>query len=107
MGSSTRRTLRLGFSITLALAVVIGAAILLDRIAVLRDLLAWSWIPAVVLSLVLLGAAAGVAFALQRPASLSAEAALPEAVISRPSVPQCRRQPAVISVHGLDAQAGC
>lgn len=107
MGSSTSRTLRLGFSITLALAVVIGAAILSDRIAVLGNLLAWSWIPAIVLSLALLAAAAGIAFALPGPASLSAQAALPEPVVPRPTVPQCRRQPAVISVHGLEAQSGC
>ena len=107
MGNSTRRTLRLGFSTALALAVVIGAAILSDRITWLGGLLAWSWIPAVVLSLVLLAAAAGVAFALPQPALLSAEAALPEPVVPRPTVPQCRRQPAVISVHGLETQAGC
>ena len=107
MGNSTRRTLRLGFSTALALAVVIGAAILSDRITWLGGLLAWSWIPAVVLSLVLLAAAAGVAFALPKPTLLSAEAALPEPVVPRPTVPQCRRQPAVISVHGLETQAGC
>src|SRR5438876_44029 len=107
MGSSTGRSLRLGFSATLAVAVVIGVAILSDRVAALSDLLAWSWIPAVVLSLLLLAAAAGVAFALPRPTSRSAEAAQPERVVPRPIVPQCRRQPAVISVHGLEAQAGC
>src|ERR1051326_4154880 len=105
MGSSTGRSLRLGLSATLAVAVVIGVAILSGR--VLGDLLAWSWIPAVVLSLLLLVAAAGVAFALPRPTSRSAEAAQPEPVVPRPIVPQCRRQPAVISVHGLEAQAGC
>ena len=105
MASSTRRSLRLGFSITLALAVMIGAAILSDRMTVLGDLLTWTWIPAVFLSLVLLAAAAGVAFAL--PRSHPAEAAVPEPVVPHPTVPQCRRQPAVISVHGLEAQAGC
>ena len=107
MGSSTRRSLRIGFSITLAVVVVIGAAILSDRVTVLSDVLAWSWIPAVILSLVLLAAVAGVAFALPRPAVRSAEDALPEPVVPRPTVPQCRRQPAVLSVHGLEAQAGC
>jgi hypothetical protein len=107
MGSSTGRSLRLGFSATLAVAVVIGVAILLGRVTVLGDLLAWSWIPAVVLSLLLLVAAAGVAFALPRPISRSADAAQPEPVVPRPTVPQCRRRPAVISVHGLEAQAGC
>lgn len=107
MGNNTRRGLRLGFSTTLALAVVIGAAILSDRTTALGDLLAWSWIPAVVVSVVLLAAGAGVAFALPRPASLSTEAALPEPVVPRPTVPECRRQPAVISIHGLEAQAGC
>ena len=107
MASSTRRSFRLGSSITLALAVVIAVAVLSDRIAELGDLLAWSWIPAVVLSLLLLAAAAGVAFALPRPALLPAEASLTEPVVPPPTVPQCRRQPAVISVHGLEAQAGC
>jgi hypothetical protein len=107
MASSTSRSLRLGFSTALALGLVIGSAILSERINVIGDILAWSWIPAVVLSLVLLAAAAGVAFALPRPALRSAEEALPEPVVPQPTVPQCRRQPAVISVHGLEAQAGC
>jgi len=91
----------------LAVAVVIGLTTLSDSFTVLGDLLAWSWIPAVVLSLLLLVAAAGVAFALPRPTARCAEAAQPEPVVPRPIVPQCRRQPAVISVHGLEAQAGC
>lgn len=107
MGSSSIRTLRLGFSTALAIAIVIVAAIVSERITFLGDLLAWTWIPAVVISLVLLAAAAGVAFALPRPVLLSAEAALPEPVVPRPTVPQCRRRPAVISIHGLEAQAGC
>ena len=28
-------------------------------------------------------------------------------MISRPTIPECRRKPAIISVHGLEAQAGC
>lgn len=107
MASSIRRSLRLGSSITLALAVVTAAAILSDRVTVLGDLLAWAWIPAFVLLLLLVAAAAGVAFALPRPTSLSQESALPEPVVPRPTVPQCRRRPAVISIHGLEAQAGC
>lgn len=107
MGSSTKRVIRIAFSMVIALAVVIGAAILSDRITMLGDLLAWSWIPAVIVSVVLLAAAAGVAFALPRPASLSTESRLPEPVVPRPRVPQCRRRPAVISIHGLEAQAGC
>ena len=107
MGSSTKRVIRLAFSIVIALVVVIGAAILSDRITMVGDLLAWSWIPAVIVSVVLLAAAAGVAFALPRPASLSTESRLPEPVVPRPRIPQCRRRPAVISIHGLEAQAGC
>jgi hypothetical protein len=107
MASSTRRSLRLGFYAIVAVATGIGAAILSDRITILGELLAWSWIPAVALSLVLLAAAAGVAFALPRPVSLSVDASVPEPVVPRPTVPPCRRRPAVISVHGLEAQAGC
>src|SRR5438105_8385766 len=73
----------------------------------LSSLLAWSWIPALTLSLLLMVAATGVAYTAPRPTSLSAEAAMAEPVVRKPTVPQCRRQPAVISVHGLEARAGC
>ena len=103
----TRRSFRLIAVVVVAVALVVGAAFLSDRVQALDSLLAWSWIPALTVSLLLGVAAAGVAYAAPQPTSLSAEAATAEPVVPKPTVPQCRRQPAVISVHGLEAQAGC
>jgi len=105
--NSTRRSFRLIAVVVVGIAVVVGAAFLSDRVSALGSLLAWSWIPALTVSLLLVAAAAGVAYAAPQPTSLSAEVAMAEPVVPKPTVPQCRRQPAVISVHGLEAQAGC
>ena len=101
------RALRLSTALALGIAAAIIAAVLSMQIPVLDEVLAWSWLPALVLSLLLASAAAGIAFAFPRPRSLSSEALLPEPVVPKPAVPRCRRQPAIISLHGLEAKAGC
>lgn len=107
MGSRTMRELRLTTALALGVAAAIIAAILSMQLRGPDEALAWSWLPALVLSLLLVSAAAGIAFAFPQPTSLSSEALLPEPVVPKPAVPQCRRQPAIISLHGLEAQAGC
>jgi hypothetical protein len=107
MASRTMRAVRLTAAFALGVAAAIVVAVLSDRVPVLDETLAWSWLPALVLSLLLVSAAAGIAFAFPRPTSLSSEALLPEPVVPMPAVPGCRRQPPIISLHGLEAQAGC
>lgn len=107
MASRTMRALRLIAAFALGGAAAIVAAILSMQSPVLDEALAWSWLPAIVLSLLLLSAAAGIAFAFPWPISLPSDALLPEPVVPKPAVPQCRRQPAIMSLHGLEAQAGC
>ena len=107
MGSRTMRTIRLSIAVALGIVVVITTALLSIRVPLLDDGLAFAWLPAVVLSLLLIGAAVAIEFALPRPMSLSADAAVPEPVVPQPMIPQCRRKPAIISVHGLEGQAGC
>lgn len=107
MGSRTRRTLRLGVWLALGVVTAIVGAVSSGKVPVLDRLLAVSWVPAVVLSLLLIGAAAGIGLTFRRSAPVSGEPTVPEPVVPRPGVPECRRQPAIISVHGLEAQAGC
>jgi hypothetical protein len=107
MGNRTKRAIRLAAPLALGVAAAIVAAVSSDRIVALDHLLALSWLPGVVLSLLLLGAAAGIALALPRSKPLSGEPTVPEPVIRRPTIPEVRRKPAIISVHGLEAQAGC
>ena len=107
MGNRTGRILRFVAALALGVAATIIAAALSSKIRGLDDLLAWHWPPAIVLSLLLIVAAVGIAFALPRSMPLSKEAAMPEPLVPRPMVPECRRQPAIISIHGLEAQAGC
>src|SRR5216683_3191256 len=107
MGSRTMRTIRLGTAVSLGIVGVIITASLSIRVPFLDEGLAFAWLPAVVLSLLLIGAAVAIEFAFPRPMSLSADAAVPEPVVPQPMVPQCRRKPAIISVHGLEGQAGC
>ena len=101
------RTIRLAAALTIGVAVALVATFSTGRIPMVDHLLAWSWLPAVVLSMLLVSTAAGIGFTLPRPATLSRELAQPEPVVPRPTVPECRRRPAVISVHGLEPQAGC
>ena len=101
------RTIRLAAALTIGIAVAIAAAVSSDRVPVLNDLLALSWVPAVILSVLLVGAAVGIALALPRSRPPSEEATGPEPVIARPTIPEVRRKPAIISIHGLEAQAGC
>ena len=101
------RTIRLAAALTIGIAVAIAAAVSSDRVSVLNDLLALSWVPAVILSVLLVGAAVGIALALPRSRPPSEEATGPEPVIARPTIPEVRRKPAIISIHGLEAQAGC
>jgi hypothetical protein len=101
------RTIRLAAALTIGIALAIAAAVSSDRVPVLNDLLASSWVPAVILSVLLVGAAAGIALALPRSRPPSGESTGPEPVIARPTIPEVRRKPAIISIHGLEAQAGC
>src|SRR5579859_4373121 len=104
MGS---RTIRIAAALAMGVALAIAAAISSDTIPVVDGLLAWSWVPAVILALLLIGVAAAIGFTLPQPATLSGKPAQPEPVIPSPTVPECRRKPPVISVHGLESQAGC
>jgi hypothetical protein len=101
------RTIRLAAALTIGIALAIAAAVSSDRVPVLNDLLASSWVPAVILSVLLVGAAVGIALALPRSRPPSGESTGPEPVIARPTIPEVRRKPAIISIHGLEAQAGC
>jgi len=101
------RTIRLAAALTIGIALAIAAAVSADRVPVLNDLLASFWVPAVILSVLLVGAAVGIALALPRSKPPSGESTGPEPVIARPTIPECRRKPAIISIHGLEAQAGC
>ena len=101
------RTIRLAAALTIGIALAIAAAVSSDRVPVLDGLLASSWVPAVVLSVLLVGAAVGIALALPRSRPPSGESTGPEPVIARPTIPEVRRKPAIISIHGLEAQAGC
>ena len=101
------RTIRLAAALTIGIALAIAAAVSSDRVPVLNDLLASSWVPAVILSVLLVGAAVGIALALPRSRPPSGEPTGPEPVIARPTIPEVRRKPAIISIHGLEAQAGC
>src|SRR5207244_6085309 len=78
-----------------------------DRVRVVGRGLALSWVPAVILALLLIAVATAVGFTLPHPAMPSGKPAQPEPVVPRPRVPECRRKPSVISVHGLESQAGC
>ena len=91
----------------MGIGLAIAAAISSDTIRVVDGLLAWSWVPAVILALLLIGVAAAIGFTLPQPAMLSGTPAQPEPVVPSPTVPECRRKPPVISVHGLESQAGC
>ena len=104
MGS---RTIRIAAALAMGVALAIAAAISSDTIPVVDGLLAWSWVPAVILALLLIGVAAAIGFTLPQPATLSGKPAQPEPVIPSPTVPECRRKPPIISVHGLESQAGC
>jgi len=101
------RTIRLAAALTIGIALAIAAAVSADRVPVLNDLLASFWVPAVILSVLLVGAAVGIALALPRSKPPSGESTGPEPVIARPTIPEVRRKPAIISIHGLEAQAGC
>ena len=101
------RTIRLAAALTIGIALAIATAVSSDRVPVLNDLLASSWVPAVILSVLLVGAAVGIALALPRSRPPSGESTGPEPVIARPTIPEVRRKPAIISIHGLEAQAGC
>src|SRR5260370_29166930 len=107
MGNRTKRAIRLAAPLALGVAVAIVAAVSSNKVPGLNQLLALSWAPAFVLSLLLIGAAAGIGLALPRSTLLSGEPFVPEPVISRPTIPEGPRKPAIISVHGLEAKAGC
>src|SRR5260370_37521364 len=107
MGNRKKRAIRIAAPLALGVAVAIVAAVSSGRILALDHLATWSGLPSGVLSLLLLGAAAGIALALPRSRSHSGEPTVSEPVIPRPTPPQVRRKPAIISVHGLQAQAGC
>src|ERR1700680_1884951 len=106
MGNRTKRAIRLAVPLALGVAVAIVAAVWSDRIPALDYGLALSWAPALVLSLLLIGAAAGIGLALPRSTPLSGEPSVPEPVISRPTIPEVRRETAVHSVHGREARGG-
>jgi len=101
------RTIRLAAALTIGIALAIAAAVSSERVPPLNELLASSWVPAVILSVLLVGAAVGIALALPRSRPPSGESTGPEPVIARPTIPEVRRKPAIISIHGLEAQAGC
>ena len=107
MGSRARRAVRLGAWLVLGVVAAIVAAAWSGRLRVLDRLLSLSWAPAIVVSLLLIGAAVAIGFAFQRSVPVSGEPTAPEPVVPRPAMPECRRRPAIISVHGLEAQVGC
>jgi len=101
------RTIRLAAALAIGVALAVAAAISSDNIRVVDRLLTLSWVPAVILALLLIGVAAAIGFTLPQPALPSGKPAQPEPVVPSPTVPECRRKPPVISVHGLEPQAGC
>src|SRR6266702_3867883 len=101
------RTIRLAAALAMGVALAIASAIGSDTILLVDRLLALSWVPAVILALLLIAMATAIGFTLPQPAMPSGKPAQPEPVVPSPTVPECRRKPAVISVHGLESQAGC
>src|SRR2546425_1604653 len=101
------RTIRLAAVLAICVALAVAAAIASDNIRVVDRLLTLSWVPAVILTLLLITVAAAIGFTLPQRAMPSGKPAQPEPVVPSPTVPECRRKPPVISVHGLEAQAGC
>src|SRR5260370_3940970 len=104
MGS---RTIRIAAALAMGIALAIAAAISSDTIRVVDRLLSWCWVRGVILAMLLIGVAAAIGFTLPQPAMLSGKPAQAEAVVPSPTIPECRRKPPVISVHGLESQAGC
>src|SRR6266571_5918639 len=100
------RTIRLAAALAMGVALAIAAAISSDAIGVVDRLLTLSWVPAVILAVLLISVAAAIEFTLPHPAMPSGKPAQPEPVVPRPTVPECRRKPPVISFHGLESQAG-
>src|SRR5438552_12579343 len=101
------RTIRLATALAIGVALAVAAAISSDNIRVVDRLLTLSWVPAVILALLLIAVATAIGFTLPQPAMLSGKPAQPEPVVPSPTVPECRRKPPVISVHGLEPHAGC
>jgi hypothetical protein len=101
------RTIRLAAALAIGVALAVAAAISSDNIRVVDRLLTLSWVPAAILALLLIAVATAIGFTLPQPAMPSGKPAQPEPVVPRPTVPECRRKPPVISVHGLESQAGC
>ena len=101
------RTIRLAAALAVGIALAVAAAISSDNIRVVDRLLTLSWVPAVILALLLIAVATAIGFTLPQPTMLSGKPAQPEPVVPIPTVPECRRKPAVISFHGLEPQAGC
>src|SRR6266550_5938158 len=101
------RTIRLAAALAVGISLAVAAAISSDNIRVVDRLLTLSWVPAVILALLLIAVATAIEFALPHPAMPSGKPPQPEPVVPRPTVPECRRKPPVISVHGLESQAGC
>jgi hypothetical protein len=101
------RTNRLAAALAIGVTLAVAAAISSDNIRVVDRLLTLSWVPAVILAMLLIAVATAIGFTLPPPAILSGKPAQPEPVVPRPTVPECRRKPPVISVHGLEPQAGC
>src|SRR6266566_8282562 len=101
------RTTRLAAALAVGISLAVAAAISADSIRVVDRLLTLSWVPAVILALLLIAVATAIGFTLPQPAMLSGKPAQPEPVVPSPTVPECRRRPPVISVHGLEPHAGC
>src|SRR5438105_6633846 len=101
------RTIRLAAALAIGVALAVAAAISSDNIRVVDRLLTLSWVPALILALLLIAVATAIGFTLPQPAMLSGKPAQPEPVVPTSTVPECRRKPPVISVHGLEARAGC
>src|SRR5260370_8189050 len=97
MGNRTKRAIRLAAPLALGVAAAIVAAVSSGRILALDHLLTWSWLPSVVLSLLLLVAAAGIALALPRSRAHSGDPTVPDPVIPRPSTPQALPRPPILS----------
>src|SRR5260370_39557389 len=104
MGS---RTIRIAAALAMGVALAIAAAISSDTIRMVAGLLTWSWVPAVILALLLIDVAAVIGFTLPQPAMVSGKPAHTMPLVPSPTVPECRRKPAVISAHGLDPPPGC
>src|ERR1700680_1117457 len=85
------RTIRLAAALAIGVALAVAAAISSDNIRVVDRLLTLSWVPAVILALLLIGVAAAIGFTLPQPALV------PERPLSRSQSFQARQSRSVVA----------